>query len=175
MASEALSITTEGWVLPPQRVWLSLWFSERVLLWWGFFVFSPGDAFNRQLNALQEFSSRPDEHDGSKSPKAGCPSSTLVLKGCQLQECQSTNWTSHWVPWIGMTESRPRNMQDVSIRMRENKTNKRNLSDLWLIHVDVWQRLTRYCKAIVPQLKTTKKKTLFTSMVMIITQWCKKR
>ena len=50
------SITTEGWVLPPQRVWLSLWFSERVLLWWGFFVFSPGDAFNRQLNALQEFS-----------------------------------------------------------------------------------------------------------------------
>ena len=118
------SITTEGWVLPPQRVWLSLWFSERVLLWWGFFVFSPGDAFNRQLNALQEFSSRPNERDGSKSPKAGCPSSILVLKWCQLQKCQSTNWTSHWVPWIGMTESRPRNMQDVFIRMRENKTNR---------------------------------------------------
>ena len=25
---------------------------------------------------------------------------------------------------------------------------------LWLIHVDVWQKLTQYCKAIILQLKT---------------------
>ena len=28
---------------------------------------------------------------------------------------------------------------------------------LWLIHVDVWQRPTRCCKAIILQLKTNKK------------------
>ena len=28
---------------------------------------------------------------------------------------------------------------------------------LWLIHVDVWQRPTQYCKAIVLQLKKIKK------------------
>ena len=29
---------------------------------------------------------------------------------------------------------------------------------LWLIHVDVWQKPTQYCKAIIFQLKITKKK-----------------
>ena len=27
---------------------------------------------------------------------------------------------------------------------------------LWLIHVDVWQKPTQYCKAIIPQLKINK-------------------
>ena len=27
---------------------------------------------------------------------------------------------------------------------------------LWLIHVDVWQKLTQYCKAIILQLKIDK-------------------
>ena len=26
---------------------------------------------------------------------------------------------------------------------------------LWLIHVDVWQKLTQYCKAIILQLKSS--------------------
>ena len=29
---------------------------------------------------------------------------------------------------------------------------------LWLIHVDVWQKPTQYCKAIIFQLKNTSKK-----------------
>ena len=29
---------------------------------------------------------------------------------------------------------------------------------LWLIHVDVWQKPTQYCKAIIFQLKNTFKK-----------------
>ena len=29
---------------------------------------------------------------------------------------------------------------------------------LWLIHVDVWQKPTQYCKAIILQLKINKKK-----------------
>ena len=29
---------------------------------------------------------------------------------------------------------------------------------LWLIHVDVWQRPTQYCKAIILQLKKIEKK-----------------
>ena len=29
---------------------------------------------------------------------------------------------------------------------------------LWLIHVDVWQRPTQYCKALILQLKKTEKK-----------------
>ena len=28
--------------------------------------------------------------------------------------------------------------------------------DLWLIHVDVWQKPTQYCKAIILQLKINK-------------------
>jgi len=28
---------------------------------------------------------------------------------------------------------------------------------LWLIHVDVWQKPTQYCKAVIPQLKINKK------------------
>ena len=28
---------------------------------------------------------------------------------------------------------------------------------LWLIHVDVWQKPTKFCKSIIPQLKTKKK------------------
>ena len=31
---------------------------------------------------------------------------------------------------------------------------------LWLIHVDVWQKLSQYCKAIILQLKTNFKKKL---------------
>ena len=31
---------------------------------------------------------------------------------------------------------------------------------LWLIHVDVWQKLTQYCKAIIFQLKNKIKKSL---------------
>ena len=30
---------------------------------------------------------------------------------------------------------------------------------LWLIHIDVWQKPTQYCKAIILQLKKKKKKT----------------
>ena len=29
---------------------------------------------------------------------------------------------------------------------------------LWLIHVDIWQKLTQYCKAIILQLKNFLKK-----------------
>ena len=32
---------------------------------------------------------------------------------------------------------------------------------LWLIHVDVWQKLTKHCKAIILQLKV-KKNNVFT-------------
>ena len=117
------SITTESWSLPPQRVWLSLWFSERVLLWWGFFVFSPGDAFNRQLNALQEFSSRLDERDGSKSPRQAVCHRFWFWKDVSFRNVRALAEVA-WVPWVGMTESRPRSMQDVSSRMRENKTEK---------------------------------------------------
>ena len=28
--------------------------------------------------------------------------------------------------------------------------------DLWLIHVDVWQKLTQYCRTIILQLKINK-------------------
>ena len=31
---------------------------------------------------------------------------------------------------------------------------------LWLMHIDVWQKPTQYCKAIVLQLKTKQNKTL---------------
>ena len=31
---------------------------------------------------------------------------------------------------------------------------------LWLIHVDVWQKATQHCKAIILQLKTNKLKKL---------------
>ena len=30
--------------------------------------------------------------------------------------------------------------------------------NLWMIHVDVWQKPTQYCKAIILRLKTKKKK-----------------
>ena len=33
---------------------------------------------------------------------------------------------------------------------------KRTYVYLWLIHADVWQKLTQYCKAIILQLKTDK-------------------
>ena len=32
--------------------------------------------------------------------------------------------------------------------------------NLWLIHVDVWQKLTQYCKAVIIQLKIKKKKRM---------------
>ena len=32
--------------------------------------------------------------------------------------------------------------------------------NLWLIHVDVWQELTQYCKAVIIQLKVKKKKRM---------------
>ena len=35
--------------------------------------------------------------------------------------------------------------------------NMKTIVDLWLIHVDVWQRLTQHCKAIIFQLKKKKK------------------
>ena len=35
---------------------------------------------------------------------------------------------------------------------------------LWLIHVDVWQKLTQYCKAIILQLKINLKKHLYTNV-----------
>ena len=31
-------------------------------------------------------------------------------------------------------------------------------ASLWLIHVDVWQKLTQYCKAIIFQLNTNENK-----------------
>ena len=46
-------------------------------------------------------------------------------------------------------------------QQNEGKQNKqRNLFDLWLIHVAVWQGLTQYCKAIIPQLKPPPKHPL---------------
>ena len=39
---------------------------------------------------------------------------------------------------------------------------------LWLIHVDIWQKLTQYCKAIILQLKTNKfKKKKFKNYMQI--------
>ena len=38
---------------------------------------------------------------------------------------------------------------------------------LWLIHVDVWQRLTQYCKAIILQLKVNFKKFSINSMSIL--------
>ena len=32
---------------------------------------------------------------------------------------------------------------------------------LWLIHVDIWQKPTQYCKAIIFQLKINKFKQIF--------------
>ena len=39
---------------------------------------------------------------------------------------------------------------------------------LWLIHADVWQRATQYCKAIIPQLKKKKAKIMTSGP---ITSW----
>ena len=37
---------------------------------------------------------------------------------------------------------------------------------LWLIHVDVWQKPTQYCKAIILQLKINKFLKMFSSLKM---------
>ena len=39
---------------------------------------------------------------------------------------------------------------------------------LWLIHVDVWQKLTKFCKAIILQLRKKKKKAKIMSSGPII-------
>ena len=42
---------------------------------------------------------------------------------------------------------------------------------LWLIHVDLWQKPTQYCKAIILQLKILKSQMLFTKThLKIMTQ-----
>ena len=38
---------------------------------------------------------------------------------------------------------------------------------LWLIHVDVWQEPTQYCKAIILQLKINLKKKLKTIFIEV--------
>ena len=38
---------------------------------------------------------------------------------------------------------------------------------LWLIHVDVWQKPTQYCKAIILQLKIIYVKKIFFSIVFL--------
>ena len=40
---------------------------------------------------------------------------------------------------------------------------------LWLIHVDVWQKLTQYCKAIILQLKTLKSQIIIYIMSNLCT------
>ena len=42
---------------------------------------------------------------------------------------------------------------------------------IWLIHVDIWLKPTRYCKAIISQLKKFLKKFLFTCLKEKKTLW----
>ena len=44
---------------------------------------------------------------------------------------------------------------EVEGRLKREGTNV----SLWLVHVDVWQKSTQYCKAIILQLKIILKKT----------------
>lgn len=160
-----------GWILPPQRVWLSLWFSEKR------FCFDEVSLFFQSRWCLQQTMLCKNFHLDSmnvmvlESPRQAVCHRFWFWKGCQLQECQSTELA--WVPRVGMTESRPRSIR-VSSRMRGKQNKQRNLSDLWLIHVAVWQRLTQYCKGNYPQFKSHQN-TLFASMIMITTQWHQKR
>ena len=41
---------------------------------------------------------------------------------------------------------------------------------LWLIHADIWQKLTQYCKAIIFQVKINKIKYIFFKVLFIILQ-----
>ena len=42
-------------------------------------------------------------------------------------------------------------MWDTVLTLRECML--KNLGMIWLIHIDVWQKSTQYCKAIILQLK----------------------
>ena len=58
--------------------------------------------------------------------------------------------------------------------MGERPKRKGTYVYLWPIHVDVWQKPEQYCKAIIPQLKINKLKSLssyYLSLESVLRAW----
>ena len=69
-----------------------------------------------------------------------------------MRICCILHWAQIWSLW------QPRGV-GWGRRWEGGSRGKRHVY-LWLIHIDVWQKPTKYCKAIIIQLKINKKETI---------------